>query len=73
MQELVLQGRDRLEPFREDASPHTASERGRGVLPEVEAVLAEHPLEEEGELDLLEVVVGRRMFAYTRRFPRGAH
>jgi hypothetical protein len=35
--------------------------------------MAVHPLEQEGELDLFEVVVGRRVLAYTRRFPRGAH
>ena len=72
MQELVLQGRDRLEPLREDAPPDSAPQRGRRVLAEVEAVLAEHSLEQEGELDLFEVVVGRRVLARTRRFPRGA-
>jgi hypothetical protein len=67
VQKLVLQGRDRLQPFREDTPPDAAPQRGRRVLAEVEAVLPEDSLEQQGELDFFEVVVSRRVRARTGR------
>src|SRR6266568_8076021 len=69
VQEPVLQRRDRLQPFGEHTAPDAASQRGRGVLAEVEAVMAEDSLEQQGELDFFEVVVNRRVLARTRRLP----
>src|SRR6266850_2255302 len=76
VEQLVLEGRDCGEALRVDSAPDTPPERRGRVLPEVEAVLPKHPCQQEGELDLLEVVAGRWVLAGTGRpagCDRGCH